>query len=190
MKSKKTKKVDLDTLVDGIPALSEGKAKYLKETCVWCLNHCKHENGVTLTAQNFERTDLLPVCWDEGAIQLDAISRSINKEDAIEFGAEAVSFLLIRECTKYTAIRRAATGTGIDYWLGKKRRAGNKLFSSGDARLEISGILRQTESNNIKKRLKEKLIQTTPTDNTFPVIISVIEFSNPQAELVLKDVQN
>lgn len=190
MSSRKIKKIDLDSLNNGIPAVSEGKAKMLKETCIWCLNSCKHQNGVALTAQNNKNTEILPICWNEKSIDRDAIDRAYNKEDAIEFGAEALSFILVRECTKYTAIRRSATGTGIDYWLGKKRRAGNKIFSSADARLEISGILKQTTSNSVKRRVKEKLEQTTPTDKSFPVFISIIEFGQPQAEMVLKNVQS
>ncbi|MCI5164879.1 MAG: hypothetical protein D3903_02015 [Candidatus Electrothrix sp. GM3_4] len=190
MNSKKNKILDLNTLHDGIPALSSGKAEMLKETCIWCLDECNHDNGVKIQAKNGKTDDQLPICWEDKLIDKETIKRTYNREDAVEYGAEALSFLLIRECTKYTAIRRAATGTGIDYWLGSKEITGNNIFSSSDARLEVSGILKETASNSTQKRAKEKLKQTTPTDNTFPVFISVVEFSQPHAEMVLKDVQS
>lgn len=189
MNPNKDKKLNLDSLDVGIPALSPGKAEMLKETCVWCLSECNHDNGVTIKARNGEKRQEIPICWEDSSVDKEAINRTYNKEDAIEYGAEAVSFLLIRECTEYTAIRRAATGTGIDYWLGSKKIVGNNIFSNTDARLEVSGILKETASNSIQKRVTEKLKQTAPTDNTFPVFISIIEFSQPHAEMVLKNVQ-
>ena len=53
--------------------------------------------------------------------------------------------------------------------------------------LEVTGILKEKGSNTIKNRIKEKLKQTTPTDNTFRVFVSVVEFSQPYAEMVLKN---
>lgn len=190
MSSNKDKILNLNSLHDGIPALSPGKADMLKETCIWCLDKCSHYNGVIIQAQNCGTKDKLSICWEDKFIDLEAIKRTYNRDDAIEYGAEAVSFLLIRECTEYTAIRRAATGTGIDYWLGNKEITGNNIFSKTDARLEISGILEETASNSVQKRVKEKLKQTAPTDNTFPVFVTVIEFSQPHAKMVLKNVQS
>ena len=190
MNSEEIKKLDLNSLHEGIPALSSGKAKMLEESCVWCLDECNHNNGVTIKTKKQPQNEQHYICWEDDSIDKEAIKRAYNRDDAVEYGAEALSFLLIRECTPYTAIRRAATGTGIDYWLGGKERSGGNIFSNTDARLEVSGILKETASNSTKKRVKEKLKQTAPTDNTFPVFISVIEFSQPHAEMVLKNVQS
>lgn len=182
--------MSLDSLHNGIPALSSGKANMLKEACVWCLNKCRHINGVAIAVQSDERQENLPICWDSKQIDEEDIKRAYDQKDAVEYGAEAVSLLLIRECTQYTAINRAVIGTGIDYWLGSKETVGNNIFSKSDARLEVSGILQEDNSNTVKKRIKGKLRQTTPTDGTFPVFVSVIEFSQPKAEMVLKNVKN
>ncbi len=190
MSSNKNKTLNLNSLHDGIPALSSGRAHMLKESCIWCLDECDHYNGVTIKAFNCGTKEKLSICWEDKLIDLESIKRAYNRDDAIEYGAEAISFLLIRECTNYTAIRRAATGTGIDYWLGNKKVRGNNIFNKTDARLEVSGILKETASNSIQKRVKEKLKQTTPTDNTFPVFVTVIEFSQPHAKMVLKNVQS
>ena len=181
--------INLDSLYHGIPALSPGKANMLKEACIWCLNKCRHLNGVVITVQRNEEQEKLPICWDSEQIDEENIKRSYNQDDAVEYGAEAVSFLLIRECTQYTAIRRAATGTGIDYWLGNKENVDDNILVNS-ARLEVSGILNESDDNTVKKRIRGKLRQTTPTDRTFPVFISVIEFSQPKAEMVLKNVKS
>jgi hypothetical protein len=74
-------------------------------------------------------------------------------------------------------------GTGFDYWLGydeshSKYDPINFLL----ARLEISGIKSETESNNVDRRVKEKKKQTNPSDYLkLPAYISVTEFSEPKS---------
>ncbi len=180
----------LESLSSGIPALTENKASMLKESCVWCFTKCQHSNGVIIESLFRDRSDFHRVIWDEGRINLDEILRAYNSDDAIEFGAEAITLLLIREHTPYTAIERAVKGTGIDYWLGHKSDNHTILFSKTDARLEITGILRQRGTNTIRNRIKIKMKQTEASDHTFPVYISVIEFSGPKAEMVIKNANN
>ena len=120
---------------------------------------------------NCDKKSSYKVYWINKNVDIDAINRAYNKDDAIEYGAEAITLLLICEETDYTAIRRAVTGTGIDYWLGYKHKDKTKMFSDEDARLEISGILKEDISNTVKNRIKKKLKQTKPTDKTFPVFI-------------------
>ena len=180
----------LESLSSGTPALTENKASMLKESCVWCLTKCEHSNGVIIESLFCDRSDCHRVIWDEGRINLDNILRAYNSDDAIEFGAEAITLLLIKEHTPYTAIERAVKGTGIDYWLGYKSDNPTILFSKTDARLEITGILRQRGTNTIRNRIKMKMKQTEASDHTFPVYISVIEFSGPKAEMVIKNANN
>lgn len=182
------KKIDLDSLRSGIPALSKGKASLLLETCVWCLTECEHDNGTKMKSVNDAEESSFSIHWPASKVDLLAIGRAYNDNDAVEYGAEALSLLLVREQTSYTAIKRAVTGTGIDYWLGKQKQEGDNIFDACDARLEVSGILKENSSNSVKKRIKEKIKQTHPTDQTFPVLISVVEFGQPYAELVLKNV--
>jgi hypothetical protein len=184
----------LESLGSGIPALTENKASMLKESCIWCLTKCEHSNGVIIKSFFCDRSDCYRVIWDEDNINLDNILRAYNSDDAIEFGAEAIAFLLIKEHTLehtlYTAIERAVKGTGIDYWLGYKSDNPNILFSKTDARLEITGILKERGTNTIKDRIKRKMKQTEASDHTFPVYISVIEFSGPKAEMIMKNANN
>ena len=80
--------------------------------------------------------------------------------------------------TEYTIIERSCKGDGFDYWLGKKD---DGLFNHA-ARLEISGILQESATNTVEKRLKIKIKQTEQSDESrLPAYISIVEFGKPKA---------
>ncbi|MFX0204363.1 MAG: hypothetical protein ACFFDT_00130 [Candidatus Hodarchaeota archaeon] len=184
------KQLMLNNLRSGIPALTDAKANVLIEACVWCFIKCEHNNGVKIKSIHCDNRAQYSIGWIDSEIDIDALVRAYNRDDAVEYGAEAITFLLIREFTPFTAITRAVTGEGIDYWLGYENNDSINLFSQADARLEISGILVERGSNTIKNRIKAKIKQTKPTDHTFPVYISVVEFSEPKSEMVMKNATN
>jgi len=176
----------LESLSTGVPTLTKIKADMLKEACIWCLTNCDHDNGVPIECIICDNNNCLSIKWNDD-VDLDGILRAYNLDDAVEFGAEAIALLLIREKTEFTTIERAVRGTGIDYWLGYKDKNRNGLFSMRDARLEISGILKESSSNTVKNRINTKLKQIKASNHTFPVFISIIEFGKPKAETVRKD---
>lgn len=190
MNNKIISKLFLDGLKEKITDLTEAKASMMKEACVWCLLECGHSNGVGLDSIICDDLRCYKILWNDNSIDLNKLFKSYNLDDAVEFGAEAVTFLLICEQTPYTAIQRSVKGTGIDYWLGFRSEDPNSLFSKTDARLEVSGILKERGSNTIKNRMTRKIKQTRPTDNTFPVYISIVEFGKPKAEMIKKDAKH
>ena len=104
-------------------------------------------------------------------------------QEATEYGAICLAIWSVHETTDYKVIRRSPKLTGFDYWLGDK--ADDYPFQD-KARLEISGILKGTNSQ-IKQRMNEKLKQTNRTDHlNLPAVITVVEFSNPLAKIKLK----
>ena len=111
-----------------------------------------------------------------------------DAREATEFGATALTILLLLKCTDFTYFIRAYQGTGIDYWLGKGTYTGNVLpTKKRKGRLEISGILKETKSNSINMRIAQKKRQSKKTDNTkLPVYIAVVEFSLPKAKIIKK----
>ncbi len=151
--------LSLESLCSGIPTLTNNKASYLKDACIWCLTTCKHPNGVKIKCEVCDDSALYNIKWNDD-VDLDAILRTYNLDDAVEYGAEAIALLLIREKTSFTAIQRAVRTSGIDYWLGYKNKNLNSLFSMADARLEISGILMERGSNTIKNRIKLKHLRS------------------------------
>jgi hypothetical protein len=165
--------------------ISEGKAKHLKDACIWALLFCEHTNGVKIRVVSDNVTVYHNINWLENHIDVEALNRGYNQDDAAEFGAEAIAILLSMVRTEYDTIERSSTATGIDYWLGFKNRRPNEPFHRA-GRLEISGIMKETSSNKVSARVKEKLKQTKLTDHTFPVYVIVVEFSQPYATMVLK----
>ena len=177
----------LDKLNEELPDLADGKASMMREACVWCLQKCEHTAGVHLDTTFCDDTGCYKIIWDESKIDATKLIKSYNLDDAVEFGAEAISLLLIKKQTPFTSIERSVRGSGIDYWLGFRTDDPNSLFSKKDARLEVSGILKENLTNTIKTRIKRKIQQTEPTDNMFPVYISIVEFGNPKAKVIKRD---
>jgi hypothetical protein len=184
-----TPELYLNSLSSGIPSLTAKKAGVHMEACIWCLLECDHSNGVILTVDEDNVYSKYKICWPEQEINIDDINRAYNKDDGPEQGAEALAFLIIRERTDYTAIRRSTTLTGIDYWLDYKTESQNQLFSTASARLEISGILRQTPTNKLEYRSKKKVEQTKQSDHTsFPVYVVIVEFSQLRSKVIFRNV--
>lgn len=177
--------------LDGIQKVvnvADGKAMQLMETCIWCLDYCQHPNGVPLKIVDVDGKCFYRVTWPKDSIDLETIRRTYNKDDATEDGAEALAFLICVERTDYTIVERASTKTGIDYWLGFKDKSPNQPFYKA-GRLEISGIMAENKNNKVTTRVQSKLLQTAPTDySSFPVYVIVVEFSEPHASMVLKNV--
>jgi hypothetical protein len=183
------KVLDLNSLDVGIPAITSRQAGVHMEACVWCLLECGHSIGVSLQVDDLGNPDNYSIVWPEQEIDVEALDRAYNQDDAPEHGAEAIALLLVREKTNYTAIRRSITSTGIDYWLGYQQTVNNQIFNESNARLEVSGILRQSPTNQVKYRVKSKRNQTRRSDNfCFPAFVVVVEFSQPIANLSHRNV--
>lgn len=165
--------------------ISEGRAKQLKEACVWALDHCSHPNGVPLRIENSGASEHRNITWLDEDIDIPSIRLSYNQDDATEYGAEAVALLLSVKEFGCDAVERSMTKTGIDYWLGTVGEDENKPFNR-TRRLEISGIMRESSSNKVSSRLTDKIKQTYPTDFHSPVYVVIVEFSNPYATVHLK----
>ncbi|MGA7731461.1 MAG: hypothetical protein WCD37_09335 [Chloroflexia bacterium] len=169
----------LDSLQSGLLGISPTAGSFVAEACAICLTSQGHASGVELKVSGLT-SDTFRVWWNLEVT--DQIRRSWGDE-ATEHGACAVAFLLIPKMTGYTIIRRARTGTGVDYWLGY-RESVNILQDA--ARLEISGILRATNMNAVQSRSNMKKRQTEQSDGALPAYVVVVEFGMPQAQVVLK----
>ena len=145
-----------------------------------CLHINKHELETTLqTDGDFEKEFWLIREEVENAVRFFQ-----DRQQATEFGAYGVSALVVPELTELTVIEVSWKGTGFDFWLGSADDI-DFLFQK-KARLEVSGILDATEAK-IKERVKIKLRQITPTDNTLPGYVSVVSFNPLRIRVVLKD---
>jgi hypothetical protein len=176
-KSQKQKSaLNLDDLREGLPGITPEFGASTAQAASVCLEGQGHSKGVEL---RISRSQVFAVHWTPATEQARRCWRDEN--EATQFGACGIAFLLTLSLTGFTVIERSRTGTGFDYWLGTD----DELFQR-KARLEISGILNGNK-NTINLRVKQKLRQTDVSDNTrLPAYICVVEFGAPSAKVVEK----
>jgi hypothetical protein len=106
-----------------------------------------------------------------------------NDTDATEHGAYAVILAAVEVTRRFTAVRRAETGTGADYYVGP---AGSGVDDLEDCfRLEISGTDVEN-SRELARRLVIKVGQARNGDSALPAIAGVVAF--PRFEIRLRSV--
>lgn len=183
----KLKSIELHKLKEVINRLPSGKAAMYAEACVWCLNKNNHQNGVEIEFHYGNKNFSYPVHWLSDVIDFEEINAFYNIDDTVSFGAEAIAMFVCITHTEFNDFERSIKKTGIDYWLSQGDSDPNLPFQHS-GRLEVSGILKETETNTVARRIKEKIKQTEQSDKTtFPVYIVVVAFDRPYAKMVLKN---
>ena len=142
-----------------------------------CLESQNHAPGVALTVRgNADDARNYRLNWTPTASGDNALWQS---NQTTEWGAAAVSILLVNQETPYRVAEAAMMGTGIDYWLSED----SDLTFQRKARLEVSGIRNGTDAA-VARRVSEKLTQTTQSDHSqTTAYVIVVEFSRPVAEI-------
>jgi len=167
-----------DSLVKGELGLTPSAGAYFAEAASYCLHLHKHANPVRLLLSG-DLSGEMSLNWitiGEAHYQTHA-----DLEESTEYGAYAIGIVIAVKLTGFPCVERSAKGTGIDFWLADD--SDERGVFQHSARLEVSGIFRGTE-NAIATRVKQKLLQTTPTDiQGLPVYVAVIEFSSPELTL-------
>jgi hypothetical protein len=175
----KRRAINLNILAQGMPAITPAFGAGCAEAGSVCLESQEHSCGVKMAVKGIY-THTYEVHWTP----TDEQTRKCwnDMQDATEYGAYGIAFLLIREMTPFTIIERARKGPGFDYWLGYE----DDILFQKKARLEVSGILRGTDVD-VNSRAKQKLEQTTPSDRMgFPAYVVIVEFNQPTSKLVTK----
>ena len=172
--------LDMDILKEGLPGITPAIGTLFAEASLLCFHQHGHPVGTRLIIDGTFKTSH-PVIWSD-AITEQTVDAWQDQQEATEFGACGIAILLVLKLTSYTVIRRAVKGDGIDYWFGKQDA--QPPFQNA-ARLEISGILTGDDSA-IRRRLREKQAQTTPTDGLLPAHVVIVEFSSPLAHYLVK----
>lgn len=142
-----------------------------------CFHFNKFENSTILEIEGYKNTKIR-LTWQP--VDQQMIDNWKDLQEATEYGATHIAILMIEELTHLKVIQRSPKMTGFDYWLGKEKSG--SLFQKL-ARLEVSGILKGTESQ-VNRRLKEKIKQTEKSDHIkLPAFISIVEFSMPVCKI-------
>lgn len=172
--------IPLSLIAGGCPGISKAWGRLLAEAAAHCLDYNNHCSGITLSVQG-DNTLFFRPTWK---YRIDNSTRASwnDSQEMTEYGACGVAAVMILRFTKFTIIRRARKGEGVDYWLSEKT---SSVPFEDSARLEVSGII-SGNSATLQSRLKQKRNQTRPTDGETPAIIAVVEFGLPMAHLEQK----
>lgn len=165
-----------------MPGITPIEGADLQENCVTMLHRCGHQSPIAVALTGLKEESFC-LHWDD--VCTEQMQRTYADHQAnTERSAIAISVLLAKELTGYSVILRSRKGTGFDYYLGEE----NDSQYTPLARLEISGIEKETSKNTIAGRFKQKLEQVAPSDiTTLPAYISVVEFSTPKTHFDSKE---
>ncbi len=139
-----------------------------------------HSSSVTLKVTGVV-DEKFSVIWSHKIDQ--TVKRSWgDRQEAAEYGAAGIALLLLIKLTGWSVVERAFIGTHVDYYLGipdKTEQIGFKRL----ARVEVSGIGKETKNNRLSKRLKEKLEQVRKSiHSNLPAYVVAVEFGTPKAK--------
>ena len=141
-----------------------------------CLEEVGHPATVVMTVLGFPQASRVIL---KAPVVDDAIRRTFrNLKPAAEQGAVAVVAALVHGLTGETFFEQSVERTGIDYWLVDRDDRGP--FFQRKSRLEISGILRESSSNSVEYRLRQKRDRLAKYPDQRPAKIAVVEFSAPR----------
>lgn len=173
----------LEELTEAVKLFSTHQCSFLTENCIVALESCNHKSGCKLEILG-DKTDAALLEWSTEV----KTAGYQEPRKYVEHGATAISFLLAQSFTEYRILEEATYGTGFDYWLGyDKNHVKYNPSNFLSARLEISGILRETPQNTLIERVKLKREQTNVSDSSkLPAYISVVEFSQPKVYFAKK----
>lgn len=143
-----------------------------------CLHDRGKKSGVNLDVIG-HLSQTICIKWDE--LTKTDFNSYADMQDATEWGAEAIAFIVISDFTDYNIIKKSSKGTGFDYMLSNSR---GSLFQNELAKLEVSGILELHRESELQARTAAKLNQATKHYKDIPVFVIVTAFSVPKSEVI------
>ena len=172
----------LHTIGKNIEGISDTFGAYMAECAAVCFDSQGHKSGVQLPCSDGEVTKYGVVEWTN-EVNDSILPSHFDEKRTTDFGAMGVAVLLTCELTDYTHIAASETKNGCDFKLTKVTDDMNFM----NARLEISGIRKETPQNTVKSRVKVKEKQILKNaDKDTVCYVSVIEFSKPEAKFIKK----
>jgi len=168
--------LNLEDLRKGIMGLTAEFGSFCLQACTVCLEKSNHLSGTVVPVTGSKSANVT-LNWTS-TINEQIKRNWTDNEEATEYGATAIAIMLACKMSSYNCIERSSKGLGFDYWLGEEDTLG--LFQK-KARLEISGILKETPTNSLENRVKGKENQTKKSAHlNMNAHICVTEFSNPK----------
>jgi hypothetical protein len=179
-----SRKIELESLNKGIPAIPQEAVGFYKQNCMICLDLNGHRSGVELVTEYANAVQLFEICW-QGDVTPELHRAYREKTRATDFAACTIALILVRELTEFTAVEQSSIGTTIDYYLAIQETDDLLIFNH-TARLEVSGILEEKPENTIDNRIRQKL-NRLKSESDLPDFIAVVEFNAPKSKIVKHD---
>lgn len=180
------RKLNLDILRNGLPGISPTRGAFYREAVIVGLSKQGFDSGVILNISGEFEEDII-IEWTND-IDKSIIKSWKDEFQIANFGAVGIALLLMTELLYFKNFEEGTIGTGIDFWISKKEFQKDQIaFYKREARLEISGILKEKTGNTINMRIGKKKKQITVSDNLgLPGWIIVVEFSTPKSKIIKK----
>ena len=185
----KSLEISLENLLQpDSPSMTHALGERTYEAIMMCFEHHGHESSLHPMVSDLDREALvkLEITWTGQNSKSDCARRSRirrsfgDARNAAETAAEGFAQLLIPEMTGFVLLERSNIGSGVDYWLTKKKDAADYDFANRETRLEVSGTVSQELLSRVEYIVREKLEQTKRSDFTgLPAHVIVAEFGRP-----------
>ena len=176
--------IKIEDLYDRLEDIfSERFTGVMVECCALCLQSQGHSSSTVLASYEHNQNIFSEGILLDWSTKITAKILSAYRDEirVTDHGAMCIALLLASKLTEFDGIVTSHKGDGVDFWFSK----GDDIDFS--ARLEVSGIRKENDSNTVKKRLKIKFSQTAQSDNSnIPAFVSIIEFSKPKAIYISK----
>jgi len=180
------RKINLDILKVGLPGITATRGAFYREAIIVGLVKQGFSSGVILEIKG-EFNESCIIEWTNDLEDKDI--RSWRDEIQIaNFGAVGIAILLMAELLKFKNFEESTIGTGIDFWISKKKfQKGEIAFYKREARLEVSGLLKEGTGNTINMRVGRKRKQMKASDHLdLQGWIVIVEFSTPKSKIIKK----
>ncbi len=165
-----TKRLRLEGMDQRHWALTPALASSYKEAAEVCLSrHYQSPVEVTLSDNSLESQGELS--WSQPDDR--ALAAWANTIDATEAGAYGCVIAGVEELRGLFAVRRAETGTGVDYYLAGAGTGTNDLEDC--LRLEVSGV-NTGKRRDVNSRLLQKIRQAREGKSSLPALAGVFGF--------------
>lgn len=181
MKPENIPELVLESLAE-IPVVGD-EMHWYKNTCLVCLDSQGHDCGVELKVHSGEGNEPCRITWT-GRVSHQMRKSHADLVQASEFGACAIAFLVVREVLDLVPVEQAERGTHVDFYLTPKRlekSMDETLIFNQKARLEVSGLLKESQYNTVDGRTKAKLDRLE--GDGFPTFVAIVEFGGPRSKI-------
>ncbi len=178
-----TKILNLELLKQDIPIVTPVIGAFMAQAAAVSLVKNGHISGTKLKL-NEDLKDEFLINWDEN-ISEKILKGWLDLREAAEYGALAITILVLIASGEYNYFERMHQGAGFDYWVDSyEGDIWDNNFQEKKARLEVSGILKEIPGNTVGMRVSTKMKQIKNDNFNMPAIISVVEFSVPKIQIV------